>query len=51
VPIFNGSFNGVNIEENASVEDITQNGRTIEIDYEVLSTTDLNATIIDCMSA
>jgi hypothetical protein len=51
VPIFNGSFNGTNIEENANVQDITQNGRTIEIDYEVLSTTDLNATIVDCMSA
>jgi len=38
-------------EENANVQDITQIGRTIEIDYEVLSTTNLNATIIDCMSS
>ena len=49
VPIFNTTFNGVNIEENGEQE-ITQNGRTIEIDYEVLSATNLNATIIDCMS-
>jgi hypothetical protein len=49
VPIFNTAFNGVNIEENGEQE-ITQNGRTIEIDYEVLSATNLNATIIDCMS-
>ena len=50
VPIFNSVFNNVKIEENDNIETITTNGRTIEIDYEVLSTTNLNATIIDCMT-
>ena len=50
VPIFSNSFNGTNIEENVNVQDITQIGRTIEIDYEVQSATDLNDIIIDCMS-
>jgi len=43
-------FNDVNIEENENVDKITTNGRTIELDYEVLSTTNLSATIIDCMT-
>lgn len=51
VPIFSSSYNGTIFEENANVRDITQIGRTIEIDYEVLSATNLNATIIDCMSS
>ena len=51
VPIFSSSYNGTKFEENANVQDITQIGRTIEIDYEVLSATNLNATIIDCMSS
>lgn len=51
VPIFSSSYNGTMFEENANVQDITQIGRTIEIDYEVLSATNLNATIIDCMSS
>ena len=55
VPIFSNNKNNISIEENAGdqnvlQQDITQKGRTIEIDYEVQSATDLNATIIDCMS-
>lgn len=50
VPIFNSKYNNISIEENENVEKITTNGRTIEIDYEVLSTTNMGATIIDCMT-
>ena len=55
VPIFSNSVNGISLEENADSsgvldQDITKNGRTIEIDYEVLSATDLNAVIMNCMS-
>lgn len=48
VPIFSSNYNGITIESQ-SAQDITQYGRTIEIDYEVRSATDLNATIIECM--
>lgn len=50
VPIFNSKYNNISIEENENIEKITTNGRTIEIDYEVLSTTNMRATIIDCMT-
>lgn len=50
VPIFSTQFNNVSIETDPNIEKITTNGRTIEIDYEVLSTTNMNATIIDCMT-
>ena len=50
VPIFNSKFNNISIEENENIEKITTNGRTIEIDYEVLSTTNMGATIIDCLT-
>ena len=55
VPIFSNNKNNISFEENAGdqnvlSQDITQKGRTIEIDYEVQSATNLNATIIDCMS-
>lgn len=50
VPIFNSKYNNISIEENENIEKITTNGRTIEIDYEVLSTTNMGATIIDCLS-
>ena len=45
VPIFQSSYNGTTIES-STANDITEFGRTIEIDYEVRSATDLNATII-----
>ena len=50
VPIFSSQYNGVTIESQ-SAQDITQYGRTIEIDYEVRSATNLNATIIECMDS
>ena len=50
VPIFNSRFDNISIEENEGIDKITTNGRTIEIDYQVLSTTNLGATIIDCMT-
>lgn len=50
VPIFQTSYNNVSIESQPSDNDeITRYGRTIEIDYEVQSATDLKATIIECM--
>ena len=51
VPIFD-TKNSDNISLEVAPEsynDPTQNGRTIEIEYEVQSATDLNDTIIDCM--
>ena len=55
VPIFSNQVDGVSLEENADSpavleQDITKNGRTIEIDYEVQSATDLNAVIMNCMT-
>ena len=55
VPIFSNQVNGVSLEENADTngvldQDITKNGRTIAIDYEVQSATDLNAVIMNCMT-
>jgi hypothetical protein len=38
------------LEDSEGVSDITRHGRTIEIEYEVASATDLNDVIIDFMS-
>jgi predicted alpha/beta superfamily hydrolase len=61
VPIFSRTYSytpanasnpiNVNIEADSSKTSINQNGRTIEIDYEVVSTVDANSTIIECMGA
>ena len=48
VPIFSTAYKGTPLDAQTA-NDITKYGRTIEIDYEVRSATDLNATIIDCM--
>ena len=55
LPIFNNQMNGISLEENADSadvanQDITKNGRTVEIDYEVQSATNLNAVIMNCMT-
>ena len=60
VPIFSRTYTytndqeeeiTVNIEADSSKTSINQNGRTIEIDYEVISTVDANSTIIECMGS
>ena len=55
VPIFTNQVNNISLEENADTQgvltqDITKNGRTIEIDYEVQSATNLNDIIMNCMT-
>ena len=47
---FQTAKNGYTLENTEGIEDISQNGRTIEIEYEVQSATDLNDIIIDCMA-
>ena len=50
VPIFQNAYNGVTLENSEGVSNISKLGRTIEIEYEVASATDLNDVIIDYMA-
>lgn len=50
VPIFQNAYNGITLENSEGVQDISKLGRTIEIEYEVESATNLNDVIIDCMA-
>ena len=61
VPVFNRTFSytpegeseaiSVSIESDSSNASINTRGRTVELDYEVVSTVDANSTIIECMGA
>ena len=50
VPILANSYNGITLENSEGVTNISKLGRTIEIEYEVASATNLNDVIIDCMA-
>jgi len=50
VPIFQNAYNNISLEDSEGVQNITQHGRTVEIEYEVASATDLNDVIINYMS-
>jgi len=50
VPIFQNKYNDILLEDSQGVNDITEHGRTVEIEYEVASATDLNDVIIDYMA-
>lgn len=47
---FQTAKNGYTLEDSEGIEDVSQHGRTIEIEYEVQSATNLNDIIIDCMA-
>lgn len=61
VPVFNRTYSytptgasepiSVSIESDTSNTSINTRGRTVELDYEVVSTVDANSTIIECMGA
>ena len=50
VPIFQNTYNNISLEDSEGITNITRRGRTVEIEYEVQSATDLNDVIIDFMS-
>ena len=51
VPIFSTAYNNISLEADPrAYSDITQNGRTVEIEYEVQSATNLNDVIINYMA-
>lgn len=49
VPIFQNMYNNITLENSEGVTNISKLGRTVEIEYEVTSATDLNDVIIDYM--
>jgi hypothetical protein len=50
VPVFSAKYDEISIEGSDNTRDITERGRTVEIDYEVVSAINLNDTIISCMN-
>ena len=49
VPIFQNMYNNITLENSEGVTNISKLGRTVEIEYEVTSATDLNDVIINYM--
>ena len=49
VPIFQNMYNNITLENSEGITNISKLGRTIEIEYEVASATDLNDVIINYM--
>ena len=49
VPIFQNMYNDITLENSEGVTNISKLGRTVEIEYEVASATDLNDVIINYM--